>query len=191
MSRALRLSRYIVLLGVVVGLCVATVLFLAVLAHLGLLVRDALDSLGDRKSLKLLGVDSIELVDLVLIATALYIVSIGLYIVFIGPVRLPGQLRISSLDDLKEKLISVVVVVLGVSFLSQVATWDGVRDLLPFGAAIGAVILALSAFSLVRLKGQEHGVAEVISERDEDGHPDRNFQPAAAPQPTPVHHERA
>ena len=160
MSRLLSLSRYIVVLGVIVALGAATLLFLAAAAHLWVLVRDGLASVSDSKSLKLLSIDSIELVDLVLIATALYIVGIGLYILFIGPVRLPGQLHLSSLDDVKEKLISVVVVVLGVSFLSAVATWNGIQNLLPFGVAVSAVILALSIFSLVRLQGERRDKAD-------------------------------
>lgn len=49
-------------------------------------------------------------------------------------------------DDLKSKLLGVVVVVLGVQFLAQVLSWDGKTDLLSFGAAVAVVILALAFF---------------------------------------------
>ena len=50
------------------------------------------------------------------------------------------------LDDLKSKLIGVVVVVLGVLFLGQVIGWDGQRELLGYGAAIALVVAALTYF---------------------------------------------
>ena len=47
---------------------------------------------------------------------------------------------------LKDKLVGVVIVVLSVVFLGQVLTWDGSRDLLGYGVAIGAVIATLTYF---------------------------------------------
>jgi len=100
---------------------------------------------------------------------------VGLYELFIGKLRLPAWLIVTSLDDLKAKLISVVVVVLGVTFLGQVADWDGKTNLLPFGVAIGAVILALTAFSLVHRNGGEghdaatHTSAENSSQNSKSG----------------------
>jgi hypothetical protein len=40
----------------------------------------------------------------------------------------------------------LVVTVLSVVFLGQIVTWDGQRDLLGFGVAIGAVIAGLTLF---------------------------------------------
>jgi hypothetical protein len=39
---------------------------------------------------------------------------------------------------------------LAVAFLAQVANWDGASNLLPFGAAIAAVVVALGAFSFLK-----------------------------------------
>lgn len=90
---------------------------------------------------------SIMLVDLALLATVLYIVAIGLYELFIDSrIPVPAWLRIEGIDDLKHKLIGVVITVMGVMFLEQVIAWDGNRNLLPFGLAIAVVILALSLF---------------------------------------------
>jgi len=61
-------------------------------------------------------------------------------------VRLPDWLTIKTLDDLKDKLVAVVIVVLGVLFLGQVVSWDGERDLLGFGASIALVVAALTYF---------------------------------------------
>jgi uncharacterized membrane protein YqhA len=81
------------------------------------------------------------------LATVLYIIALGLYALFVDDrLPLPAWLEIHDLDDLKEKLISVVIVVLGVLFLEQVVAWDGGRDLLGFGAAIALVVAALTYF---------------------------------------------
>jgi transketolase N-terminal domain/subunit len=55
-----------------------------------------------------------------------------------------------SLDDLKDKLVGVIVVALAVSFLAQIAIWDGKTNLLSYGLSIALVILALGAFSFFR-----------------------------------------
>jgi uncharacterized membrane protein YqhA len=95
----------------------------------------------------------IEVVDVFLLGTIFYIVALGLYELFIEEgVGLPPWLVIRDLDDLKSKLIGVVIVVLGVLFLGQVVTWDGQRDLLRFGVAIAIVIIALTYFLGQRAK---------------------------------------
>lgn len=158
MNRILSRTRYVVLLGVVANLVVAVMLFVAIVVRAALLIFDLVLHVGDAKAVKAFSIGGIELADLCLIATAFYIVGIGLYELFIGDVNLPDWLVISSLDDLKSKLISLIVVVLGVSFLAQVATWDGKTNLLPFGLALALMILALSVFGALRL-GKHSGAA--------------------------------
>jgi uncharacterized membrane protein YqhA len=63
----------------------------------------------------------------------------------------PEWLEIHDLDDLKHRLVSVIIVILGVQFLAQVLSWNGNGNLLPYGAAIAVVILALGLFL-----GQQH-----------------------------------
>ena len=94
-----------------------------------------------------LSLTAIKTVDIFLVATVLYIIALGLYELFIDDhLPLPGWLEIHDLDGLKEKLVSVVVVVLSVLFLEQAVGWDGQRDLLGFGVAIALVIAALTYF---------------------------------------------
>ena len=57
---------------------------------------------------------------------------------------LPRWLLVHGVGDLERKLIGPVVTVLSVVFLGQIVTWDGERDLLGFGVAIGAVIAGLT-----------------------------------------------
>jgi len=102
---------------------------------------------------KELAVEFIQLIDLFLLGTVLYIVALGLYELFIDDeLPLPQWLLIHDLDDLKDRLIGVVIVLLGVTFLGKVVTWDGDRNIVYFGGAIAMVILALGAFLAVSVR---------------------------------------
>src|SRR5215212_10480575 len=91
-----------------------------------------------------LAVDLIEISDIILLGTVLYIVALGLYQLFIDhSLPLPRWLKVDDLADLKRDLIGVVVVLLGVSFLGEVVNWEGENDILPLGAGIALVIAAL------------------------------------------------
>ncbi len=83
---------------------------------------------------KRLVVSLIEVIDLFLLSTVFYITALGLYELFIDDrIKVPEWLEIHDIDDLKAKLISVIIVVLSVSFLGQAVTWDGNPNFLPFG----------------------------------------------------------
>jgi len=97
------------------------------------------------KGAKLLSVALVTMIDLFLLGTVLYITAIGLYELFIDPtLPMPGWLRIATLDDLKERLLGVVAVLLAVTFLGSAVTWDGSTNILALGAAIGLVLRVVS-----------------------------------------------
>jgi len=99
------------------------------------------------KNAKTLSVGLIEAVDAFLIAIALYIISLGLYVLFVDDaLKLPKWLDIHNLDDLKNNLVSVVIVVLAVLFLREAIVRQSGYDLLAFGAALAVVIAALTFF---------------------------------------------
>jgi uncharacterized membrane protein YqhA len=90
---------------------------------------------------------SIKLIDLILLATIMQVVGIGLYSLFISRnLPVPDWLRTTHIDELKLKLAGIVAIMLGVLFLEQVFYWGSERDLIPLGIGIGVVILALSYF---------------------------------------------
>jgi uncharacterized membrane protein YqhA len=95
---------------------------------------------------KHLAVECIEMIDLFLLGTVLYITSLGLYTLFIDNLPLPPWLNIHSLDDLKEKLVGVIVVLLAVTFLGNVVTWDGSTSIWTLGISVGVVLFALGLF---------------------------------------------
>jgi uncharacterized membrane protein YqhA len=91
-----------------------------------------------------LGVEFIKITDIILLGTVLYIISVGLYQLFIQKdLPLPQWLRVGDLADLKRDLISVTVVLLGVTFLGEAVDWSGSASILPLGAGVALVILAL------------------------------------------------
>lgn len=146
--RILGKSRYLILVAVVCTLVAATALLVYGAVETVVIVRGILDlSSSGPKSGKDLILACIELTDLFLLATVLYVIAIGLFELFIDDrLALPNWLEIHDLNDLKEKLIGVLIVVMGVVFLGQVVTWNGERDLLGYGAGIALVIAALTYF---------------------------------------------
>ena len=149
-------SRYLVLAAVVGSLVAALALFAYGVAETVVVVADAL-SKGEvsSKGAKALTLAFIEIVDLFLLGTVLQMISLGLYELFIdSDLELPEWLHIRTFDDLKHKLVGVVIVVLAVLFLGFVVSWNGQSDLLPTGAAIAMVIAALSYF-LSTVKGSK------------------------------------
>ncbi len=91
--------------------------------------------------------DFIELADIFLLATVLYIMSLGLYELFIDDsIPLPDWLSIHSLDDLKNKLVGVIAVVLAVSFLGSVIKGIDPQALMHQGLGIAAVVAAMGYF---------------------------------------------
>ena len=148
LSRLIAGSRYLIIFAVIAIFAAAVLLLVyggvqTVQLFIDTIATGAVSS----KGAKALILAIIELVDLFLLATVLYVIAVGLYELFIDKsVSLPPWLVIRDLDDLKDKLIRVVIVVLGVLFLGQAITWDGTRDLLGFGAAVALVIAALTYF---------------------------------------------
>lgn len=154
----LRLARFPMVVGITSVFTTATALlaFVAVRAYELVAQLAAPGGLGLPKEELMLA--AIKLFDLVLLATVLYIMAIGLYGLFIDSrLPVPPWLRIDGIDALKYRLTGVVITVLGVVFLEHVISWDGQRDLLPFGAAVAAVILALTCFLAVPFgEGRNH-----------------------------------
>ena len=148
-------TRYIIILAVAGSFvsAVALLVYGAVLAF-RTVVEAATSGYVSSKGMKALVLSSIEVVDTFLLGTVLYIIALALYELFIDDtVPVPDWLAIHNLDDLKYKLVGVVVVVIGVLFLGQVMSWDGQRDLLGYGVAASLVIAALTYF--LSLKGKK------------------------------------
>jgi uncharacterized membrane protein YqhA len=119
---------------------------------------------------KHLEIESIELIDLFLLGAVLYITSLGLYELFIDDsLPMPDWLVVTSLEDLKERLIGVIIVLLAVSFLGYVVNWNNTTPILSLGIAIGVVIFALAFL----LNSWSHRVPLVNKAVENEDHQER------------------
>lgn len=147
LHRILARSRYLMLIAVL-G-CFAASVTLLIYGALETVITigyTATASVSSENSKQLI-LSCIEVVDLFLLATVFYITALGLYELFIDErIKVPHWLEIHTIDDLKTKLTSVIVVVLSVLFLSEVVKWNGATNILPLGAGIALVIAALTYF---------------------------------------------
>ncbi len=91
-------------------------------------------------------------VDLFLVGATLLIAAIGLYELFISRVeirgvrRIPKWLEMQDLNDLKVRVIAMVVLVATVSFVQAVVDFDNALDILELGGGIALVVGALTVF---------------------------------------------
>lgn len=85
----------------------------------------------------------ISVMDIHLISVILYIFAVGLYELFVGKLQLPEWLKIGSIDQLKSKLASVIVLILAITFTKNLVEWKNPLDTLLFGLAVSAVIAVL------------------------------------------------
>jgi uncharacterized membrane protein YqhA len=157
----LNASRYLVLAAVLGSLAAALALYAYGVAETVVVIVETIAKADvSSKGGKALALAFIEIVDLFLLGTVLLMIALGFYELFIdSDLKLPEWLQIRTFDDLKNKLVGVVIVVLGVMFLGFVVGWDGTRDLLGIGVAIALVIAALTYFLSI-VKGGKPGKAD-------------------------------
>jgi uncharacterized membrane protein YqhA len=152
MKGFLESSRYIVLLGIFGTFLAALALFLFGFFGIISAVWDAL-TIADPfsyKHLKELSIILIQEIDVFLLATVLYIITLGLYELFIDEaLDLPHWLEVRTLDDLKARQLGVIIVLLPVTFLGQLVQWKQGQDILWLGLAVGIVLLAIAATQYV------------------------------------------
>lgn len=93
------------------------------------------------------------LTDLFLVGATLMIAAFGFYDLFITRIdpdgtslRLPDWLRMRDLNDLKARVISMVILVAAVTFVDIAVESGGGLNTLYLGAAVALVIIALTAF---------------------------------------------
>ena len=156
MEKILSKGRYLLIVAVLGSYLTAAIIILytgAFIIHI--IIELILHPNLSTGSARQLTFDCIEAIDVFLLGTAFYIVAFGLYELFISHhASTPNSLGVKSLEDLKAKLLGVIIVVLSVFFLEQVINWDGKRDILALGIAEALVIGAIAL--TIKLQGHEH-----------------------------------
>ncbi len=163
-------SRYLILLAVIGSLLAATLVLLFGIYDLFRILVDVLQGNVYAEDItKKVSVGAIELIELFLLGTVLYVVSLGLYQLFIEKdIPVPAWLKISTLDNLKERLLATVLVMLAVSFFGYAVTWDGSWNILAIGLAIGFVIIGI-AYTLARaIRDHEPDAGNTNDAREKD-----------------------
>jgi len=142
----------------IVGLTRYTVIVPAIAAILGALLLMAqgsfavvfaiINSIVSQTLLKEVIVDVLTAVDAILLGTVLLVIGYGLYELFVDTeVDVPPWLQIRDLDDLKSKLIGVVVAIIAVVFVGVLVDSNRAGDVLAYGAGAGALVLGLGVFA--------------------------------------------
>ena len=148
--RLVELSRFVVALPALGSIFGAVILMVIGTLEIA---RSAIDLFDSSTPLKVTVVGILTAVDTLLLATVLLVIGYGLYELFVdSKVTLPPWLEIRSLDDLKSKLIGVVVAIIAVVFLGILVDAKDADAVLRIGVGAGVVIAGLAAFTYTSKK---------------------------------------
>jgi len=143
MKLILEKSKYIAIIGVISLLFASLAAFAWGTLNTVNTIFLVISSMGNDKAVT---VQFIEIVDSFLIATALLIFTVSLYELFIGKLDLPEWMLAHNLYELKAKLSSMIVLVMGVKFLQKLLEVKDTNDLLRTGIATALMSAVLIAF---------------------------------------------
>lgn len=118
------------------------------------------------KASKAIGTGIIEVIDLFLVGAVAYITAIGLYRLFINneDIKLPMRIGINDLNDLENKIVSVMIAALAVAFLGLIAAQEDKDLVMNYGIAIALVVVALTFFVKSNGKKDPKPKEEVLAE---------------------------
>ena len=160
MKRVLGLTRYAVFVPALASIVGALLLMAQGSVAI---VAAVISSIQDETKLKVTIVDVLTAIDAILLGTVLLVIGYGLYELFIdADIDVPLWLRVRNLDDLKSKLIGVVVAIIAVVFVGVFVDSNRASDVISYGAGAGAIVagLALFAYATKKDSAGRHGKDE-------------------------------
>lgn len=117
------------------------------------MVQVVIESLAQGASIKDSIVEVLTAIDAILLGTVLLVIGYGLYELFVdSELQVPAWLQINDLDDLKSKLIGVVVAIIAVVFVGVFIDSNRADDVVAYGLGAGALVLALAVFAYATKK---------------------------------------
>ena len=117
------------------------------------MVQTVVDVVTEGTKLKLTIVEILTAVDAILLGTVLLVIGYGLYELFIDEdLDVPPWLQVQDLDDLKSKLIGVVVAIISVIFVGVFVDTDRAADVISYGVGAGALVTGLAVFAFATRK---------------------------------------
>jgi uncharacterized membrane protein YqhA len=146
MRRLIEVSRFVVIIPALAAIVGSIVLMILGSVEI---MRAALNVVVEQVPLKETIVDVLASIDAILLGTVLLVIGYGLYELFVDThLDVPDWLEINNLDDLKAKLIGVIIAIIAVIFVGELVDADSANDVMYYGIGAGAVVIALAAFSL-------------------------------------------
>ncbi|MDP4586368.1 MAG: YqhA family protein [Microbacteriaceae bacterium] len=150
MRKILGLTRYAVVVPAVASIVGALLLMAQGSIEMVMVV---IDSVMSEKYLKDTIVDVLTAVDAILLGTVLLVIGYGLYELFIDTdLEVPAWLQVHDLDDLKSKLIGVVVAIVAVVFVGVFVDSNRADEVVAYGVGAGALVAGLALFALATKK---------------------------------------
>ena len=150
MKRFMSVTRYAVLVPALASI-VGALLLMAQGSYE--MVMAVIDTTVEGSSLKQTIVEVLTAVDAILLGTVLLVIGYGLYELFIdAELDVPLWLRVENLDDLKSKLIGVVVAIIAVVFVGVFVDSNRTDDVISYGVGAGALVLGLAVFAYATRK---------------------------------------
>ncbi len=117
------------------------------------MVMAVVDAVTENYGLKATIVEVLTAVDAILLGTVLLVIGYGLYELFIdAELDVPLWLRVNNLDDLKSKLIGVVVAIIAVVFVGVFVDSNRSQDVIAYGVGAGALVAGLAIFAYATRK---------------------------------------
>ena len=150
MNRILSLTRYAVVVPALASILGA--LLLMAQGSISMVVA-VISVVSNESTLKDTIVDVLTAVDAILLGTVLLVIGYGLYELFIdAEVNVPLWLRVRDLDDLKSKLIGVVVAIIAVVFVGVFVDSNRAEEVIAYGVGAGAIVSGLALFAYASKK---------------------------------------
>lgn len=154
MKKLIGLTRFVVFVPAIASIVGAILLMgqgsLAIL-------QVVFDALSNELGLKVTIVEVLTAIDAILLGTVLLVIGYGLYELFIdAEIEVPLWLRVRDLDDLKSKLIGVVVAILAVVFVGVFVDSNRSEDVISYGVGAGALVVGLAIFAFATKKADKN-----------------------------------
>ena len=150
MNKLLSMTRYAVVVPALASILGALLLMAQGSIEMVMVVIQAI---SNELTLKESIVDVLTAIDAILLGTVLLVIGYGIYELFIdAEIDVPTWLRVDDLDDLKSKLIGVVVAIIAVVFVGVFVDSNRADDVISYGVGAGALVVGLAIFAYATKK---------------------------------------
>lgn len=156
-ERVLWSLRFVVLLGVIFGAVSAIILFVVGSIEIFTVLEESIFIVGEHLSHETILIGLIGAIDFYLIGLVLLIFSFGIYELFISELDIARScgsftniLEVKNLDDLKNKILKVIIMVLIVTFFQRILALDMTTSMDGLAMAVSICLICIGVFYMGR-----------------------------------------